>query len=178
MLMTTSVLLSVSLPVGAAEPASQPATRAARERTFTNKKHKVRFKVPGTMEYLKADVPGVIALYRTKPPREGEQPPLEQVQMMVVETNDTTEAIVQAMRKKIETTGGKISGTAPTTLGGTAAQEIDWVGVMAGNDTESKQVVCVREGKAFVMTFVAAPGRLGDFMKHAHVARESFEWLE
>jgi hypothetical protein len=130
------------------------------------------------MEFLKEDVPNVIALYRTKAAREGERPPLEQVQLMVLETTDTTEAVVRELRKKIEAKGGKVSGTAPTTLGGTASQEIDWVGNVAGNDAELKQVVCVREGKGFVLTFVAARGQLGDFMKRASLARESFEWLE
>jgi hypothetical protein len=82
------------------------------------------------------------------------------------------------MRKKIETTGRKVTGTAPTTLGGTAAQEIDWVGPMSGHDQEAKQVVCVRDGKAYVLSFIAAPGQLADFLKRVHVARESFQWLE
>ena len=60
----------------------------------------------------------------------------------------------------------------------TAAQEIDWVGPMAGQDQEAKQVVCVRDGKAYVLTFVATSGRLANFLKRANLARESFEWLE
>ncbi|MGB7160241.1 MAG: hypothetical protein WBD40_19395 [Tepidisphaeraceae bacterium] len=172
--------LAVSLPARAAEPASAPATRGAlKDRTFTNKKHKVRFKVPGTMEYLKADVPGAIALYRAKAAREGEEPTLELIQMLVIENSTSrAEVIVEEMQATIEKSGGKVVKSQPATLGGAAAHEITWAGQMNGVDAETKQVICVRDEKSYVLSFVAAPGNLDNFVKRARIALDSYEWLE
>lgn len=174
-------LLALLSPHSSAEPATKPA--AAKERTFTNKKHKVRFKVPGTMAFERPDVTGMIAQYRPKPAEGGEEVPFEFVQMMVLEEGkpipgERLKDIIGRMQERVEKDGGKVDKSEPTALGGADAHGLRWSGDLNGKPAELKQVVCIRGGKAYVLTFIAEQGKLDDFVKRAHVAVDSFEWLE
>ncbi len=165
------------------QPATAATTQPARERTFTNKKHKVRFKAPGDMEFEKVEVKGIIAQYRSKPLAAGGEAPLELIQMMVIEDGKPLrdvdlKDVIGGMKEKVERGGGKEIHSEATKLGGAPAHDFTWSREISGNQVEMKQIVTIRDGRAYVLSFIAEAGKLEPFLKRAQVARDSFEWLK
>jgi hypothetical protein len=162
----------------AASPASAPATtQDTKTRTFTNKKHGIRFKVPASMEYQNPGVPGVVALYQTKRSRQAD--PEEQVQMLVIESGTTVLSdVIDGMKKKVVERGGKVLGDEATKLGGVPAHSVTSSMKVADQQREMKQIVTIRDRKAYVLSFIAQDGKLDEMTERLAGVIESFEWLK
>jgi hypothetical protein len=159
-----------------------PATTQAAERTFTSTKYKVRFQIPGSMEYYKPDVKGMVAQYRATSAGGDERAPLELIQLMVVDNGrelheNDLDTVVAGMRQNAEKAGGKVIAVEASKLGGSAARDFTYTRDLGEKVVALKQTVAIHDSKAYVLGFVAEQGKLDDFLKRAQVARDSFEWL-